>query len=381
MVCPYIPEIEYSDFRARISQKVAGQRIPLVGSLELTFRCNLRCQHCYVAHGHQGIRGQEELSYSEITRIIDEIAAEGCLWLLLTGGEPLMRPDFVDIYTYAKRKGMLVTLFTNGTMITPRLADYLVEYRPFNLEISLYGYTQETYERVTGIPGSHARCMGGIELLVERGIPLRLKTVVMTLNKHELGEMQDFAKGLGVEFRYDTMINSGIDGNGRPRQLRISPQEVLEIDRQRPGFGEELRSLFSTQTERLPEEPFLYVCGAGVRSFHIDPYGKLSLCLMSRRLTYDLRTGSFHQGWSEYLAGVRYQKPRGDYFCGRCELLPICDQCPGWAEFEHGEPQKPVDFLCQGAHLRAEAYNLLEKQQELILADNLDSKEIRHEIE
>ncbi len=376
MVCPYIPEIGYSDFKARFSQKVASQRIPLLGSLELTFRCNLRCQHCYVAHGHQGIRGQEELSYSEITRIIDEIAAEGCLWLLMTGGEPLMRPDFLDIYTYAKRKGMLVTLFTNGTMITPRLADYLIEYRPFNIEISLYGYTQETYERVTGIPGSHARCMRGIELLVERGIPLRLKTVVMTLNKHELGEMQDFAGGLGVEFRYDTMINSGIDGNGRPRQLRISPQEVLEIDRQKPGFDEAFLSFFSTQKERMPVESTLYFCGAGVRSFHIDPYGKLSLCLMSRRSTYDLRTGAFHQGWSEYLAGVRYQKPQGEYLCGKCELLPICVQCPGWAEFEYGDPQKPVDFLCQVAHLRAEAYNLLGNQPELILVDNLYSEEI-----
>ena len=100
---------------------------------------------------------------------------EGCLWFLLTGGEPLVRRDFLEIYQYIKRKGLLATVFTNGTLLTPKIADVLAEWRPFAIEITLYGRTQETYERVTGIPGSHARCMRGIELIMERGLPLNLK--------------------------------------------------------------------------------------------------------------------------------------------------------------------------------------------------------------
>jgi MoaA/NifB/PqqE/SkfB family radical SAM enzyme len=113
---------------------------------------------------------ERELTCQEFCNILDQIVDEGCLWLLLTGGEPFIRSDFIDIYTHAKKKGFLITLFSNGTTITPRIADYLADWRPFSLEISLYGSTQETYERITGITGSHSRCMHGIELLLEHNI-------------------------------------------------------------------------------------------------------------------------------------------------------------------------------------------------------------------
>jgi MoaA/NifB/PqqE/SkfB family radical SAM enzyme len=100
-----------------------------------------------------------ELSYEEHCRILDEIADAGCLWLLYSGGEIFARGDFLEIYTYAKKKGLLITLFTNGTMITPKIADYLLEWRPFSIEVTLYGHTKGTYERLTGIPGSYEKCM------------------------------------------------------------------------------------------------------------------------------------------------------------------------------------------------------------------------------
>jgi radical SAM protein with 4Fe4S-binding SPASM domain len=354
--CPHIPELSYGEFSKRLHEKVAGQRIPISGSLELTFRCNLRCVHCYAAHGHHGIPGKQELTYKEICGILDQIADQGCLWLLLTGGEPLVRSDFLDIYTYAKHKGLIFTLFTNGTLITPRIADYLAEWRPFVVEITLYGRTQETYERITGIPGSHARCMRGIELLLERDVPLRLKTMLMTLNKHELGGIKAYAESLGVDFRFDPKINAGLDGSKEPLAFRLSPEEAVQIDL---ADAKRLR-LWQDFCDKIQDVPIerghLYICGAGLNSFHIDPYGQLSLCLVSRVPSYNLRQGSFREGWREFLPQVRYQKPQGDYQCGQCELLPICGQCPGWAQLEHGDPEKPVEFLCQLAHLRAEAF-------------------------
>jgi MoaA/NifB/PqqE/SkfB family radical SAM enzyme len=154
--CPHIPELGYGQFSQRLHDKVAGRRIPLVGSLELTFRCNLRCVHCYVAHGHQGIPGRKELTAGEIRAILEAVVDEGCFWLLLTGGEPLLRPDFLDIYTDAKRKGLIVTLFTNGTLLSPQIADSLAEWRPFVVEVTLYGRTQETYERMMELIGTRA---------------------------------------------------------------------------------------------------------------------------------------------------------------------------------------------------------------------------------
>ncbi len=131
MDCPHIPELSCDEFSESLLKRIPGKRVPISGSLELTFRCNLRCQHCYVSHGHNGIPRQQELNTSEIQRIIDEVVDAGCLWFLITGGEPLVRRDFLDIYTYAKRKGLIITLFTNGTLITPRIADYLAEWTVF----------------------------------------------------------------------------------------------------------------------------------------------------------------------------------------------------------------------------------------------------------
>lgn len=356
MECPHIPELSYGEFSKRLHDKVAGKRIPIVGSFEVTFRCNLRCVHCYAAHGHRGIPGQTELTYTEICGILDQIVDEGCLWLLLTGGEPLLRSDFLDIYTHAKRKGLLVNLFTNGTLVTPRIADYLAEWRPFVVEISLYGRTQETYERITGVPGSHARCMRGIDLLLERGLPLKLKTMLMTLNKHELWDIKAYAEGLGVDFRFDTMLNAGLEGSRAPLASRLPPEEVVQFDLADAKRLEEWQAFCDKFLGRRDDRRYLYTCGAGLRSFHIDPYGRLSVCIVSRVPDYDVCRGSFREGWREFLAQVRYQRPAEDYRCNQCELLSLCGQCPGWAQLEHGDQGKPVEYLCQVAHLRTEAF-------------------------
>jgi len=241
MSCPGIPELAYSEFGELLKQRIGGKRFPLSGSLEMTLQCNLRCKHCYLDGVHDGIPGEVELSTEEWYGILDQLVEAGTLWLLMTGGEPFVRSDFLDIYTYAKRKGFLITIFTNGTMITPEVADYLAAMPPLSIEISVYGRTQETYERVTGIPGSHARCMRGIELLLERGLPLSLKTVVMTLNRDEFFDIKAWADELGVDFRFDASLFGGM-GDTEPPKYRLSPEEVLKIELAYPGLIEELQA-------------------------------------------------------------------------------------------------------------------------------------------
>ena len=175
MDCPTWPELDLGALTQEQLARLAGRRYPFSGSFELTERCNLRCGHCYINQpaGSRAARARE-LTTSQVTGILDQIADAGCLYLLLTGGEALLRPDFEEIYLYAKRKGLLLTLFTNGTLLTPRLADFLAEWRPYALEITVYGATQDIYERVTGVPGSYAACMRGIELALARRLPLSL---------------------------------------------------------------------------------------------------------------------------------------------------------------------------------------------------------------
>src|SRR2546422_10996846 len=234
----------YAEFSLELHERLFKHRIPVNGTIEVTRRCPLECAHCYnnLSMGDQEAR-RSEMTYEEHCRLLDEITEAGCLWLLYTGGEIFARKDFLDIYTYAKQKGLLIGLFTNGTLITPKIADHLVEWRPFTIEITLYGRTRETYEQLTGIPGSYDRCMRGIRLLMERRLPLALKTVGVTINKHEIGAMKRFAEEeLGVAFKFDSMINPRIDCSQSPLAVRLRPEEVVELDLQDPERAGEWRS-------------------------------------------------------------------------------------------------------------------------------------------
>ena len=198
-------QVSYGTFSAGVHEHYSGERVPLQVSIEVTRRCPLECLHCYNNLPMADMQAkQRELTKEEHFRILDELADLGCFWILFTGGEIFARKDFLEIYTYAKRKGFLITLFTNATIMTEEIADYLAQWPPFAIEITLYGRTRETYEALTAIPGSYDRCLRGIRLLKERGLPVKLKTVATSINKHEVMAMRQFAEEeLGVEFKID----------------------------------------------------------------------------------------------------------------------------------------------------------------------------------
>lgn len=346
--------MSYADFSLELHQQMLAARLPANGTIEVTRRCPLACAHCYnnLPMSDRAAR-ERELTYQEHCRLIDEIAEAGCFWLLYTGGEIFARKDFLDIYTYAKRRGLIITLFTNGTLITPQIADYLAEWRPFNIEITLYGYTKETYERLTGIPGSYERCLRGIELLRERGLPLKLKSVAVTINKHELGAMQKFAEDLGVEFKYDAMMSPRVDCSQSPLAVRLRPEEVVELDLADPTRVAEWRRIAAQFNGPAPVADEIYSCGGGVNSFAVDPEGKMSICVLSHFDTFDLRRGSFRQGWEDFLSRVRHKKATRLTKCTACQMHSTCGMCPANGELENGDPESPVDFLCQVSHLRA----------------------------
>ncbi len=301
------------------------------------------------------------MSYEEICGIIDQIAQESCLYLQLTGGELLLRRDFVDIYDYCRDKGLLVILFTNGTLITRRVADHLAKKPPLSVEISLYGATKEVYESVTGIPGSYEKCLSGIRLLVDRGIRLILKTPIMTLNMTELDALKQFAAGLGVDFYFDFMLHprlSGMSDPYGPYQYNLSLEEMvrLEVNSDEEYFVR-LKAYLDRQ-EGLPRPKTLYKCGAGSRSFFIDVAGNLMMCVEARWPSYDLRQGSFGEGWHGFLADVRSGPAPADSECAHCDIYLLCKQCPGRSQLEYGPDvqNRPVAWICRLAHMRKEAF-------------------------
>ncbi len=345
-----------------------------MGSFELTYRCNLNCVQCYCnlsPNDHEA--RARELDLIEIRDIIDQIAQEGCLWLLLTGGEPLLRPDFVEIYAHAKRAGMLLMLFTNGTLLNAETADYLAEWPPRKVEITLHGVTRETFESVARVPGSYDRCMSGIELLLERDVPLSLKTTVTELNKHELWDTKEYVEKLGVDYRFDAMLIPRLDGSRQPCEVRLSPEELVQLDVEDSERWRELEKL-SEELWGASRGDKLYVCGAGDRSFHVDPYGRLGVCIVNRAHTYNLRGDSFRAAWTEFIPAVRSLKTEQADGCRICPAVALCGQCPAWSYLEHGDLETPVEYVCAVGRARAEA---LGKRYDM--EDYVDEKPRRQE--
>src|SRR5438105_84613 len=257
----------YSEFSLALHEKFTNQRVPIDATLEITRRCPLECQHCYnnLSMGDLAARDRE-LTKEEYFKLLADLADMDVIWLLFTGGEIFARKDFLEIYAFAKQKGFLITLFTNGILINEKIADYLREFPPFAIEITLYGRTKETYEALTQIPGSYDRCLRGIHLLLDRGLPLKLKTVGTRVNAHEVVAMKEFAEQeLGVEFKFDSLINPRIDCSQAPLAVRLSPEDVVTLDLHWSKVAAEHQAnLQHEMAAPIGARKNLYSCGGGL---------------------------------------------------------------------------------------------------------------------
>ena len=339
----WLGNTEYLD---RFYRKAARLRIPLSGGIDLTYRCNLNCVHCYVGPQNDVREKQkEEMATNKVLSLIDEIVDAGCLELLLSGGEPLMRRDFSDIFLHAKMKGLLVTVFTNGTLITEDVLSLFHHYPPYLVDISLYGATSSTYESVTGVPGSYARCIEGIERLISKGIRVKLKTMLMTLNCHELHAMEQLARAFGVSFRLDAALFPRLNGDRSPLLLRVPPEDAVEKELEDAGRLESWKEVYGTE-DGPPLSEQLYVCGAGNTGFDIDPYGILRPCLMVRNIMFDLCKGSFLRGWNGPIKEISNRKVSPAYACNDCRYYVLCGACPAFFELENGAEELHSEYLC-----------------------------------
>ncbi len=362
MDCVHLPDLSLEELSRRLRKGPA----PLGGGLELTQRCNLACVHCYcrLDAGDKTARAAE-MSFEEICRIVDQAAEMGTFGLTLTGGEPLLRPDFLDVYNHVKSRGILPILFTNGTLITPAIADHLAEYPPFFVEVSVYGRTKDVYESITGVPGSYERCMQGIHCLLDRGVRVFLKTPAMKQNSHELDALARFAESLGSSFRFDVMLTPRLehmDDRYGPYDHSLVLHDRVDLEFSDDKSAQAWAS-FSQRVAAVPRENTVYTCGAGLYAFFVDAYAHLTMCTMSRHPSYDLRGGTFSEGWALLRRTREEVLDDGEGLeCRDCEVRAFCQQCPARAQLEHGPGavSERVDWLCEMAHLRAAKLRMTE---------------------
>jgi len=228
-------------------EKTKAKRIPFSFEMELTARCNNNCQHCCInlPVGDRKAR-EQELSLEEIKEIIDQAVSMGALWCLITGGEPLLREDFFSIYLYMKKKGLLVSVFTNATRIEEEHIRLFQKYPPRDIEVTVYGVTQDTYARVTRRTGSYAAFMRGLALLLESGVKVRLKAMALQSNVHEMPEIARFCRERTRDyFRLDPFLHLRYDRNtARNEEIRaerLTPEEIAAVERADPERLDALR--------------------------------------------------------------------------------------------------------------------------------------------
>ncbi len=343
MECTDTSRLSNAEYFKWFNNKSSQLRVPLSGSIDLTHRCNLRCVHCYIDHPDKN--SPIEMNTDRILSLINEITDAGCLDLLISGGEPLMHKDFIDIYTHIKRNGILVSVFTNGTLITDSIISLFKELPPQTVEISLYGATAPTYEKITGVKESFKRCLKGIQNLLDNKINVKLKTILMTLNQHEFFDMENIAKDFGVKFRFDPAIFPCFTGDKSPINLRVSPEEAIEKE----FSNDERRRDWKDFFKRYKDSHILdtiYYCGAGITDFYIDPYGNLQPCLMPTDLIYNLNEGDFLTGWNTVIPLILEKKPASDYACIKCESRMLCGYCPAFFRLENDSEDIPSEYLC-----------------------------------
>lgn len=280
---------------------------PIHGQWELTCRCNLHCVMCYTDPFNTPSKIRRELTTAEVLKILDEVVEEGCLELIFTGGEPLARRDFFEIYETAHQSGLLVTVFSNGTLIDEKTADRFALHPPEGIEISLHGVSRGVFEEVTLGEGSFHKCLRAIDLLLERKIPLTLKTTAMTLNLEEIAAIKNYVERLkakgDVQYRLGEEMRARLDGRIDPGRFQLPEEELKKLETILPPLAKA-----HAEQEAMLQDP--YPCRSGQNKFHIDAYGQLQLCSGNRRNSYDLKKGSFKEGFYKALPGFYCPRKR-----------------------------------------------------------------------
>lgn len=346
-----LQEEPYSHFSARLWGESWEKRLPLRAQLELTYRCNLHCVHCYTDPFNRTDLLEKELHFEDWLNLFDQLASAGILWITFTGGEAAIHPRFRELYAEAKKRGFILSLFTNATVITESLADFLAEDPPFTIEVSLHGADSKVFDRVTQVSGSFRYFDKGIRKLIDRNLPLEIKTKAMSVNRGELQPIADYVKSLGLKQTVYTSLYPRLNKDTSSLNFRLTPQEIMEIEYGTSVFDVEKASCTQSSKE-VPDRMFR--CGCGTNSLTIDPYGYLRPCTFTIWPKYDLKKISLPEAFkamTDEINAARYGED-SDSPCRRCPVYDHCDKNPAMAVVEVGTMAAPVPYRCDIAYAR-----------------------------
>lgn len=328
-------------------------RLPIKGYIDITYRCNNACKHCWIREKEDDFHLQKrELSYGEITELVDQARSAGCREWNVSGGELMVRDDFVDIIKYLRSKSRLVSLNTNGTLISSKIAKILSE--GFFTTISLYGATESVHDGITRNPGSFEKVIQALNYLQESDADFLIQIVPLADNIRQFEDMKKLANSITKRWKTSSswlyLSGNNKNNNAQIIQQRIQPKEVVQIDP--PSF---LYDSVADKCSSDTEEYFFSTCIKQRDSFHIDPYGMMSFCSFVKddKLRCDLRQTTFKVAWDEFIPSIaekienNCKDPDG---CGGCGDKGDCRFCAVYSFLEHGDYSRKIQYLCDIAH-------------------------------
>ena len=351
------PQIFMKNIYLKFAELKEMPRIPMEGSIDLTYRCNNNCCHCWLRIPSDAKEKSQELNIKEVKSIVDEARKMGCRRWSISGGEPMLRPDFAEIFDYITSNSGSYSINTNGALITAKIAR-LLKKKGVKM-IALYGATADVHDHVTRNPGSFDATMAGFRYLKEAGAGFIVQLIPMRDNYHQFPKMVELAESLSKHYRVgaawlymsacgDRQINDEI------KRQRLEPKDVIELDEPDLSCEEEQENA-SGHEYRDDESEYLFSsCIKARREFHVDPYGKATFCsfLKDPELRYDLRKGNFREFWDEFIPSLaRKVKITEEYkdSCGSCKLRKDCRFCPAYSYLEHRRFNAKIDYLCEAA--------------------------------
>ncbi len=341
-------------------QYSAQNKVPVSGTFELTSRCNLSCKFCYVKHNSSPEVLLREKSANEWKRMGRQLADNGTVFLLLTGGEPLIRKDFKEIYQELNAIGFHIVLHTNGTLIDEEFIKWFSPIRASKVAVTLYGASSETYKKTTGTASGFSKALNGIDLLLKEGIITEIRSPITKLNIHEAKKISRLGSERGIAVRFfNTLIKNGRGISSETTNVRLTGKEVIALSRM--NQTEQENNSFSREEENyitliqnsfdIPgcndsnPIPSAMKCMGGKSSFLISWDGKMLPCALMEEpatLPFDYH---FLQSWEELVR--KTAKITGPAECSRCSLRNYCEVCPAKLQAETGSFNKLSPYICE----------------------------------
>jgi len=330
-----------------MNRRALALGVPWACHLDITYRCNERCVHCYLEHDDLG-----EMTTAEIKDVLDQLAQAGTLFLTLSGGEIFMRRDFFEILEYARRLLFNVRLKTNGVMIRQPEAERLLRLGVEQIQISVYSHRAEVHDAITKLPGSLRRTINAIQFLKSQGLNIILANVLMTANRHDHAGVRALARELGVTYSLDPTITPKIDGDRSILNLRVSGSELNQLFHEDDLVGD-AEQYCAPPPPPGEDEMQALPCHAGHTTIYISPYGDVFPCVQFPLPSGNVRRQKFIDIWqnSTALKEVRSIRVKDLPVCSTCSHAGTCSRCPGLAYME-GNMRGPSTTDCEKSYQR-----------------------------